>query len=299
MALSSLRFRARVATLSVAVCLCLPALATAHVERPSYWPDPAPDCSISPCAGGGIPEVRSLGSALDPGAVGTTRVVCQPDSLSRAGASINRARTEGYDIRPTDHRSLSTADADELLALNQQLFALCQTQGYSEIQPAITASGNNDRVVIMPGLYTEPTSRSKPTYDPACDQYKTKSDSGDSGALSHDYQLHCPNDANLVAVIGRGASTAPPPDPPLADRHGIPNAGPCIRCNLQVEGSGVSADDVIIEAGDAAAGNGGPAPARPHKDGGLFPPPPPRPGPEKGSGRPPAPPDTYNPPAGG
>ena len=61
--------------------------------------------------------------------MGTTRVVCQPDSFDRAESSIDRARTEGYDIRPTDHRSLSPADADELLALNQQLFALCQTQG--------------------------------------------------------------------------------------------------------------------------------------------------------------------------
>ena len=36
-----------------------------------------------------------------------------------------------------------------------------------------------------------------------------------------------------------------PADPPLEDRHGIPNLGPCIRCNLQIEGSGVSADDVV------------------------------------------------------
>ena len=32
--------------------LLAPALASAHVERASYWPDPAADCTISPCAGG-------------------------------------------------------------------------------------------------------------------------------------------------------------------------------------------------------------------------------------------------------
>ena len=32
--------------------LLMPALASAHVERASYWPDPAPDCSVKPCAGG-------------------------------------------------------------------------------------------------------------------------------------------------------------------------------------------------------------------------------------------------------
>ena len=46
--------------------------------------------------------------------------------------------------------------------------------------------------------------------------------------------------------------------PPRANRHGIPNLGPCIRCNLQIEGSGVNADDVIVEAGDASKGDGGP-----------------------------------------
>ena len=32
--------------------LGLPSLASAHLERPSYWPDPAPDTSVSPPAGG-------------------------------------------------------------------------------------------------------------------------------------------------------------------------------------------------------------------------------------------------------
>ena len=79
-------------------------------------------------------------------------------------------------------------------------------------------------------------------------------DSGDPGALSHEYQVRCPNDANLVSVVGRGIGPGHDPDPALVDRHGIPNLGKCIRCNLQIEGSGVSADDVVIEAGAAIAG---------------------------------------------
>jgi hypothetical protein len=251
----------------LAMAALAPATALAHVERPSYWPDPAPDCSITPCTGGKVPAVRSLSSSLDRRAVGDTRVVCQPDSLQRLKASIAKARANGYDIRPTDHRSLSRHAARELLSLNRRLFARCR---YHEIQPAITASHNNDRVVIMPGLYLEPESRAKPTLDPACKQYQTHSDSGDPGALSHAYQLHCPNDANLVAVIGRDVGSQPPPDPPREDRHGIPNVGPCIRCNLQVEGSGVSADDVVIEAGDPNAGNGGPSAIGEKKHVGFF-----------------------------
>lgn len=255
------------AVVVLALCGLLPVAASAHVERSGYWPDPAPDCSVTPCAGGAVPEARPLASALDAAAPGDTRVVCRPDSLDRAKSSITRARAQGYDIRPTDHRELSARQAKDLLSINRKLFALC---AYDEIQPAVTASGNNDRVVVMPGLYTEPTARAQPTHDPACAQYRTHSDSGDPGAVSHAYQLNCPNDANLVAVIGRDVGPGEDPDPAPADRHGIPNLGPCIRCNLQVEGSGVSADDVVIEAGDAAAGDGGPSAAGHAKDVGFF-----------------------------
>ncbi len=241
--------------------------ASAHVERPSYWPDPAPDCSVKPCAGGVVPTAKSLSSALDRSKPGRTRVVCKGDSLKRVTASVAKARKSGYNIRPTDHRSLSSSKAAALLKTNKALFKLCK---YHQIQPAVTASGNNDRVVIMPGLYTEPTASAQPTHDPACKKYTTHSDSGDPGALSHEYQIRCPNDANLVSVIGRGAGPGQDPDPALVDRHGIPNLGKCIRCNLQVEGSGVSADDVIIEVGNAKAGNRGPSAVGHRKDVGIF-----------------------------
>src|SRR5690349_21414338 len=81
--------------------------ASAHVERPSYWPNPKPDCSISPCAGGAVPKARSLASALDDSRVGRTRVVCKPDSMRRLRASVRSARAHGYYVRPTVHRSLS------------------------------------------------------------------------------------------------------------------------------------------------------------------------------------------------
>ena len=71
-------------------------------------------------------------------------------------------------------------------------------------------------------------------------------------------------------MIGRGLDTGPVPAPPRIDRHGIPNVGSCIRCNFQLEGSGVSADDVIVEAGNAAKGNGGPSAAGHKKDVGIF-----------------------------
>src|SRR3954453_6129274 len=53
----------------VAPAVTVPALAVAapsalaHVERTSYWPNPAPDTSVSPPAGGAPPKVRSLAPA--------------------------------------------------------------------------------------------------------------------------------------------------------------------------------------------------------------------------------------------
>src|SRR5829696_9952405 len=54
---------ASLAAVVSAVMLALPALALAHLERPSYWPDPRPDNSVSPPAGGKVPDARSLKSA--------------------------------------------------------------------------------------------------------------------------------------------------------------------------------------------------------------------------------------------
>lgn len=243
--------------------------ASAHVERPSYWPDPTADCTVSPCAGGVVPTARSLASALDKSKPGRTRVVCAPNSLQLLNRSIARARANGYFIRPSDHRTLSAKAAARLLRINKALFKECT---YRQIQPAVTASHNNDRVVVMPGLYLEPSSRAKKTFDPACAKYHTFSDGGDPGAMSHEAQIRCPNDANLIAIIGRGIGKGvkADPSPPLEDRHGVPNAGACVRCNFQLEGSGVNADDVVIEAGDVKAGDSGPSAAGHKKDVGIF-----------------------------
>ena len=240
--------------------LLAPALASAHVERASYWPDPAPDCSVTPCAGGAVPTPRSLSSALSTTGPGVTRVVCQKDSVKRAKQSIAAAESVGYVVRPTQGRQkISAADGTALLTLNQDLFKRCS---FSSIQDAVNHSGNNDRVVIMPGVYTEQPSRRAPTHDPSCAQYTITNDRGESNAVSYAYQFHCPNDQNLIAVLGREPGSQPPPNPPLSDRHRIPDLGPCIRCNLQMEGSGVSADDVVIDAGRVQSGNAGPIDAR-------------------------------------
>jgi hypothetical protein len=250
--------RIAIAAAIIVATLVLPAVALAHLERPSYWPDPAPDTAVSPTAGGKVPEARSLASALQTAPPGNTRVVCKgskgKDSLELLKRSVKDARKDGFRLRPSQPlQTLSNHQANELLKLNRELGRMC---GFHSIQAAVNASGNNDRVVIMPGTYTEPASRAKPTNDPACADL-TQEDTSGAEAPSYEYQVTCPNDQNLIYVQGR-ALAGPPADPPLGNRQGIPEQelGPCVRCNLQIEGSGVKAEDVILDAGIGYQGTG-------------------------------------------
>jgi hypothetical protein len=244
--------------------LALAAAAFAHVERTAYWPDPKPDTSVKPAAGGKVPKVRTLASALKTKPPGATRVVCKKDSLKRLENDIKAARKNGVNYRPTETRRFSARKGKRLVALNKKLFKRCK---FHAIQPAVTKSHNNDRVVIMPGVYSEPASRKIPSFPKECDKYRTDNSDHGAGAVSYEYQFHCPNAQALVAVIGRALDTAPPPESGpqgRPDPHGVPNEGKCIRCNLQMEGSGPGPDSVVIDAGKVASGNG--APIDPIKD---------------------------------
>jgi Right handed beta helix region len=242
-----------------AAALAAPTLAQAHVERSTYWPDPAPDTSVNPAAGGEVPEARTLKSALNKSLPGDTHVVCQPNSMKLAKQAIRHAKKEGIELRPSeDPEKISRKKARRLKRQNKKFKKKC---GFDSIQDAVLEAGNNDRIVVMPGIYTEPESRAKPENDPACAHLTADSDHG-TGAVGYQYQATCPNDQNLIAVIGREPTGAPePPVDPDTDRSGIPPEllGPCIRCNLQIEGSVPDPDAVVVDAGEVASGNGGPA----------------------------------------
>ena len=289
--------------------------AMAHIERASYFPNPAADGGVNPPPGAKVPDARGLYSALKKKPPGTTRVVCLGKAVSQKGVKrakrrlrrarrkgatkrrvlafkrrlrsarrsyrrrtnanpsiqelkrrIGSARKGGYFIRPNDKKQLGKKAARRLRRFNLRLLEKCR---FNSIQAAVNASGNNDRVVIMPGLYTEPESRKEPTGDPKCADLREQNDKNSSTALSYPYQFKCPNDQNLIAVMGRRPGPGQDPQPPLWERDGIPNEGPCIRCNLQMEGSGVGPDDVVVEGGDASKGNGGPSSAGSAKDIGI------------------------------
>jgi hypothetical protein len=256
-----------------AVAVLVPAFALAHIERASYWPNPGPDTAVKPAAGGTVPAVRKVFSALNKKKPGTTRVVCQdmPSKKVRKSGSIKslsknpsikalnkdlKSAKKGYKLRESQPPiKLKKKKAKKLRGFNIKLLRRCQ---YTSIQDAVNASHNNDRVEILPGLYTEPKSRAKPTNDPACASLKITNDKNQAGAVSYAYQFKCPNDQNLIAVLGRSLTNIPVPQPPSIDRHNIPDAGACIRCNLQIQGTGASPDAVTIDAGQVSSGDGAP-----------------------------------------
>jgi hypothetical protein len=272
------RARNRRGTIAVAgaiglVVVLVPTIASGHIERASYWPDPAADTSVKPAAGGSVPAVRKVFSALNKKKPGKTRVVCQqlPSKKLRKSGSIKKlsknrsmkalkrdikAARKGYKLRPSQPAiKLTKKKAKKLRKLNVKLLRQCR---YSSIQDAVNASDNNDRIEVMPGLYTEPESRAKPKDDPACDQYEITNDKNQAGAVSYAYQWHCPNDQSLIQVLGRALSNTPVPQPPHIDRHNIPDAGACIRCNLQIQGTGATPDAVTIDGGETSSGDGAP-----------------------------------------
>lgn len=256
-----------------AVAVLVPTLAFAHIERASYWPNPGPDTSVKPAAGGSVPAVRKVFSALNKKKPGTTRVVCEsvPSkklrkhgsdkklSKNRSMKALNKdlkVAKKGYKIRPSQPAiKLKKKKRTKLRNFNLKLLRQCK---YNSIQAAVTASHNNDRVEIMPGVYTEPKSRAAPTNDPKCANLKITNDKNQAGAVSYAYQFNCPNDQNLIAVLGRALTNTPVPQPPSIDRHNIPDAGACIRCNLQIQGTGATPDAVTIDAGNVASGDGAP-----------------------------------------
>ena len=249
------RFPTRAVSLGstlAAVMLVLPAFALAHLERPSYWPDPRPDNSVSPPAGGKVPQARSLKSAASGAGRGDVLVVCKGNrgarSLALLRASVRKARKGGFRLRPSQPKlKLSKRQAQRLLGINAALAAQCD---YRSVQKAVLDAGNNDRIVIMPGRYTEPASRRAPENDPKCNPSLLQRDASGDLTPSYEYQVTCPNDQNLIYVQGR-AVTGDPPVPPLSDRQGIPaqELGRCLRCNLQIEGTGPKPEDVIMDAG--------------------------------------------------
>ncbi len=132
--------RPTIAGAMVAASLALPAIALGHLERPSYWPDPAPDTSVSPAAGGAVPKARCLASAVSGQGPGDVRVVCErgEESLRLAMRAIDRAETNGFRLRPSRPKTTyGEQKAENMRQLNRTFADRCR---YHAVQAAVDDS---------------------------------------------------------------------------------------------------------------------------------------------------------------
>ncbi len=222
---------AMVAGAIVGCLLLIPALAFAHLERPSYWPDPNAEKVDGKNVGGEVPKALSLKSALKAKGKSKLHVVCQgkkgKTSLDLLKDSIKDAK-KGWQLRPSQpEEKLSGKQAKKLTETNKKLAKKCK---FDSVQDAVNAADNFDRIVVMPGRYTEPKSRKAPLNDPKCNPSMLQETQSGALAPSYEYQAECPNDQNLIHIQGRAVKGEPivpaAPRPPRDPRAGARRVHP-------------------------------------------------------------------------
>ena len=169
----------------------IPALAFGHYRARQHCPIQRPTPPSSPGARVGSRRTQRLTSlkkkepGKDPLRVRAEQAAPQArHSQAAVEERLDGGSQQGPEGR-AEHRlqvresqpaiQISKKKAKKLRKTNIKLLRQCK---FNSIQDAVTASHNNDRVEIMPGLYTEPKSRAQPTNDPACAQYKITNDRG-------------------------------------------------------------------------------------------------------------------------
>ncbi|WP_241847647.1 right-handed parallel beta-helix repeat-containing protein [Streptomyces sp. CB02009] len=110
---------------------------------------------------------------------------------------------------------------ETLKTRNRTLYERCAREGYRHLQQAVDAVDRPGlTIAILPGLYEEEPSLPSPTG--ACATLDAPKSSLGYQILSYEQQRQCPHNQNLVAILGKK--------------------------NLQIEGTGASRLDVVIDA---------------------------------------------------
>ena len=210
-----------------------------------------------------MPKARSLASALDRSAAAT-----RASSASRTRwrackrAIAHGARKRGYDIRPTDHRTLHRARRARAAAASQPaaLRALPLPR-----DPAGGHGVGQQRPRRRHARRSTPSRRArKPTHDPAVRQVPdAQSDTGDPRrACRYAYQSNCPNDAEPRRGH-RPRASAPGTDPrPAAGRTGTASRtsarASAATCRSRAPASAPTTS-IIDGRRRVESGNGGPS----------------------------------------
>ncbi|MGH2789119.1 MAG: right-handed parallel beta-helix repeat-containing protein [Actinomycetota bacterium] len=113
-----------------------------------------------------------------------------------------------------------------LRAANRALYRECRRGGFRNIQAAVNSvTRRRTRILVLPGRYLELPSRARLRGECA--------DFADRQLLTHGEQRRCPHAHNLIAIFGDGNDSNRVCDGRL--------------CELQIEGTGATPRDVIID----------------------------------------------------
>lgn len=169
-----------------------PRLAFGHAERPIDSP-PRP---------GSVPDLSRKSAH--------TLVVCKASSKPTRDAHDDiHARLE-----TETGEALEQAKREETAwHVNAKLFRRCR---FEHIQDAVNAAADDTAIKVLPGVYREEPSRAIP--ETSC---------GDLPGCAYSYEYHVanPNDANMIAILGKK--------------------------NITLEGTGLRPEDVLVDAGFA------------------------------------------------
>ncbi|MFD4135053.1 right-handed parallel beta-helix repeat-containing protein [Streptomyces goshikiensis] len=164
----------------------------------------------------------SLLVAAPPARAHEERPVALPDGTG----TVPRHRDTEPDLivcktdRPAFERRVA-GFPEELRQRNLALYERCEKNGYRHLQEAVDAvdrPGMN--IAVLPGLYEEEPSLPKPTGE--CAALKAPNSALGYQILSYEQQVACRHNQNLVAILG--------------------------KTDLQIEGTGASRLDVVIDA---------------------------------------------------
>ena len=180
------------------------AVAQAHPERTTFFPD---------WRKGSVPKITKKGTG--------DLVVCTSES------------------RKLVKRMWSAKGNRVTRATRSQRLKQLKRCKFSELQKAVDAAKSGNRILVMPGTYTEPTARKVAFNDPKCsfDDPKywepTNDSHGENGKVpTYLFHWECRNSRNLVQIMG---------DSPADEDRECDQ-----KCNLQVLGLGKKPTDVVF-----------------------------------------------------
>jgi len=125
--------------------------------------------------------------------------------------------------KPTSGAAIKAMTDPKVRALNETLLPKCAFSHIQAAVDAVKAKGTN--IYVLPGVYRE-----EPSWAPPC----TKGYTG--GVVSYDLIVSCGEVINLVTIAGDD-----PKDADIACDNAL--------CNLQIEGTGVRMEDVVLRGG--------------------------------------------------